>query len=1304
MCVKPARQTKVVQREDGAEAWPEADSGWLSQLTFGYLTPLLKRGARGTLCASDLPRVSAAESVRGLRSSGAFGSFAERMQASCRGLVVASGAWQLVVSTGQLLQPLALRALVLAVSTDDAAAARRGGLRVTVLIAVLVTVAMFAQQRQLHLATRSGMRLRALAIAEVYEAALARPLRVQGGEVATLVGVDATKLFEASLEIHLVWAAPVQIVVVSLLLVFFVGSAAAVGVGVGCLFAVLPLGKALQRKMIAIRSRRMPVTDRRVNEVSEVLLGIRVSKLNGWEGLWEARWRALRGEELGHTRHEMFVYGLAMLLMVTSPVVATIALFSTHMLSDRDARLSPADAFTVLSLIGALRFPINKLGTLLGQMSQAIKSWERLSNFVEAPAGAALEDGAAARGGDGGDGDVALVVREGAFRYGGDEGFCACRERRLDLTLRRGDLCVVVGPVGCGKSTVVDGLLGDAAPVDGRARVTLDRSRVALAAQKPRVLNTSLRENVTIFGGDAPVDEARYRAALSAAQLDADVSRLPDGDRTEIGERGVTLSGGQKARVAIARCVYARPKLALLDDPLSALDAATASACFDALFKRGSGALRDGAATVLVTHSTHFLHRADKVVVLDAAGDVALAGTWKEAAARAAERPDDPALAPVVAAAKEVEAEEEPGALPVAAEVVDEADVDVAPKARAAALMTKEAREVGVASARTWWTWARAAGGVPFLALQFLTLALDRACYVATEWWLARWADSRHSPCDVFGLATFPSQQEGGLHGAWRWAEVYLVLGVCSVFFCFLRTQWGFRGGVTAAGALYDKNSKRVLRAPMAYFDTVPMGRVVNRFTYDTEQIDVVLTQKAVMAMISMGWAITGAILILTLTKGLLFPGLLVAFGTYYRLQRFYRRSAVDLQRLDAVSRSPLQQLVSEAVDASSTIRAFGCAPLFVDRFHGRVDENTEALLCWTAAQRWVGLRFDTCAAVVAVAGAVAISFRHDIGLTTAFSGLLMSWCFHQAITFMYLCTTFAEAEMALTSVERVTEATPLEADDGVAAPPDGWPTRGRVAFRGVALRYRPGLPRALDGLTLEAAPGSSLGVVGRTGAGKSTLAVALFRLAPLDGGAVLVDGVDLATLKLADARQRAAQIIPQDPVLFSGTLRDTLDPFGAHADDDVRRALGLVLKSRALGLDAPVVDGGANFSVGERQLLAIARALLSRPKVLLMDEATSSVDGETDASIQTMLRELPQLKETTIISVAHRLNTIIDYDNIAVLHDGRCVEFGSPNDLLQDDSGFLASLVDATSPETAAALRHTARAASETNLAGLAA
>lgn len=1222
-------------QSDERPVWPEKTSSWWSQATYSYMDSVLSVGAkRGALQASDLPKVPSSEStvhVMSMWEAHKGGRWS--IVAAGLGPMSAAARWQLATATGQILEPLLLRYLVVSAGSTNA---MRWGLAMAGAIALNSFGKAFAQQRQLHLSTRAGQRVRASAIAAIYRGALTSTRSEVS--IATLAAVDATKLFEVAIDLHLLWSAPIQVVVVSALLVIYVGSLPAAFAGIACLSAVIPMAKFCMSMLIMLRRKRAPFTDARVSEISEVLQGIRVTKVSGWEPQWTARWRAARSREVAYTRLEMFSIGMSLLTVVMSPVVATIAVFCTRMLTDRDARITSADAFTVVALISTLRFPINKLGTLIGQVAQGWRSLDRIHMFVKD-----LKAPISRKKAPGVEDDAPLVVRRGSFARD-NATFVVGRRSRIDLRVAKGELVCVLGPVGSGKSTIVDGLLGDVDPVDANV-VVARRGAVGLAPQKPCVLNATVRDNI-LFG--RTFNKADYERALEAAQLDDDIQELPAGDLTEIGERGVTLSGGQKARVGVARVVYARPDIAILDDPLSALDSKTARSFFEAVFDERAGVLRD-AAVVLVTHAVRVAPRASSVVVVDDQGEVVFNGPWAQAV-ELCNKDTTPAatrqaLEPLVAAANSGDADNdvddapEPNVSVVAAAakgVGGDPRAFASLKGRAGAqLVQVERREEGMASFATWRRWCRAAGGAWFLTIQLLALALDRACYVATEYWLARWADAREDGATVFGQR-FPSQRNG-LSGAWRWARVYIALGAASMIFCFSRTQWGFYGGVTAAKRLYNDACAKVLRAPISYFDATPTGRLVSRFSFDAEQIDIVLTQKAAMALISVGWGVTGVSVMLVLTRGLMALILGPVAVIFYRLQLFYRQSSVDLQRLDAVSRSPLQQLLAEAVDAAACVRAFGVKDHFQNAFFLAVDRNTEAMLAWTAAQRWIGFRLDCCAASVATFAALVVAVaRRRIGLSESFSGMLMVWSFNLTITFMYLITTFSEAENAITSVERMTEIVPAETLEGNDDVGKAWPQSGDVVFDNVCLRYRPGLPLALDRLSFRVPPKNRCAIVGRTGSGKSSTTVALFRLFPLESGDVFVDGVPLSRLTLQGCRKRAAHLIPQDPVLFSGTVRKSVDPFDAVPDSAVQEALRLVMPARDVDITARVDDGGSNFSTGERQLLALARALVAKPKVLVLDEATSSLDEHTDAYIQRLLRTLPQLKDTTVLCVAH--------------------------------------------------------------------
>ena len=421
----------------------------------------------------------------------------------------------------------------------------------------------------------------------------------------------------------------------------------------------------------------------------------------------------------------------------------------------------------------------------------------------------------------------------------------------------------------------------------------------------------------------------------------------------------------------------------------------------------------------------------------------------------------------------------------------------------------------------------------------------------------------------------------------------------------------------------------------------------------------------------------------------------------YWVLALHYRLSGPDLQRLDAVSRSPLQSMVSECLEGSTSIRVYHQDKNFVDRFQSIVDSNSSALLNFVSAQRWLGVRIELLGSlVVLVSSSLVVSLNDVLQLEAGMIGLLIMWASHFTITLNFLVDTFAEAEAAITAIERVDAMADLPREKPMKtakefAVDQEWPRTGGVSFEGVSMRYRKGLPCALNDLSFQIPAGKTCGVVGRTGAGKSSLTVALFRLVEIESGRIMFDGIDLGNLGLSDVRGRGMSIIPQDPFLTGAVLRDCLDPFNKHTDEDIIEALKAVRMGgddeyeNAKILTSRLEEGGANYSVGERQLLNLARAFLSQPKLLVLDEATASIDGETDAFIQNMLRS--RFPNTTLITIAHRLNTIMDYDLVLVMDAGRAVEFGSPKELLDNSDGIFSELLDATGTESSLFLREMA-------------
>eukprot|EP00980_Cylindrotheca_fusiformis_P019578 scaffold6784_cov108-Cylindrotheca_fusiformis.AAC.20 len=1168
--------------------------------------------------------------------------------------------------------------------------------------------------RHRHLAMKTGVALRAAIVNMIYTHVLQLSPEGKGnltsGEVTNLVAVDTQKIFEVAQDGHLIWALPFNIVLVTIFLYRTLGYPTLIGIAV--LVAFVPIIERVTASMLKARSKRVHFTDQRIEIISNMLQGIKVTKLNNYERNYEDRVTETRNKELVYLRTEMVIWATTLCITVVSPVLATAVTFITYVYIDENDYLTASDTFAVLLLFSALRFPINFAGRLIGKAAQAQSAVLRITAFLARP----LRKEKQEKDNDDdkksalpSEASTPLVVSRASFRVGssrfdignlaegpvpdedekGDTGFTVTD---FDFRVEKGEVLAVCGPVGSGKSTLLNGILDEAEAL-GESSV-LKQGKLSYVPQTPFVLNQTVRDNI-LFG--LPFDKERYERVLDACCLRPDLEQLgTSGDMTEIGERGVTLSGGQKQRVSLARGAYAKSSIVVLDDPFSALDSGTGKVVFERLLSAENGLLRES-AVILVTHAAHFIsNRAIDQILVVVDGANRFLGSWDDLATFEATDANTKRAVDYIKSTVREDTENESSGEEIEELIDSRGEGDSAEK-KTGRLIQVEQREHGLSSMKTWLLWFQRAGGMIFFTLQVVFMALDRLVYVAIEYFLARWTSATVEPITVLGIE-FPAQSDG-FSAQTKYVIAYCVLMVGMAIAVVLRSEWAVAGGARASRNVFQNMLSAVLKAPMSYFETIPMGRILNRFTYDTDVNDVTLTQAMTMFLISWSWYFAGIgiqISILPWSAAAIIPVSVM----YWVLVLHYRQSGPDLQRLDAISRSPMQSMVTECLEGSTSIRVYHQDKNFVNRFRKVMDSNSSALLNFVSAQRWLGVRMELLGSVVVLVSSVLVVCLNDVlRLEAGLVGLLIMWSSHFTITLNFLVDNFAETEAAITAIERVDAMADLPTEKAMETAKEieldeNWPRTGKIDFQSVSLRYREGLPLALNGLSFQIPAGKSCGVVGRTGAGKSSITVALFRLVEIESGRILLDGVDLSTLGLSDVRGRGMSIIPQDPFLAGATLRDSLDPFGDYSDDKIVDALKAVRMGGSNEddmklLSTPLEEGGGNYSVGERQLLNLARAFLTQPKLLVLDEATASIDGETDAFIQDMLRT--RFPDTTLITIAHRLNTIMDYDYVLVMDAGRAVEFGSPAELLDISDGVFSELVGATGKESSSYLRQMA-------------
>ncbi|XP_055685130.1 multidrug resistance-associated protein 1 isoform X4 [Lutzomyia longipalpis] len=1142
-----------------------------------------------------------------------------------------------------------------------------------------------------------GLRIRTALISAIYRKALvlSNSARKEStvGEIVNLMAVDAQRFMDLTAYINMIWSAPLQIALALYFLWDILGPSVLAGLAV--MIILIPVNSVIANKVKTLQIRQMKNKDERVKLMNEVLSGIKVLKLYAWEPSFEKQVLSIREREVQVLKEQAYLNAGTSFIWSCAPFLVALITFATYVLVDEANVLDASTAFVSLSLFNILRFPLSMLPMLISNMVQTSVSVKRINKFMNSeeldPTNVQQEPKE----------NAALVIENGQFSWGGDETVL----RDINMRVEKQTVVAVVGTVGSGKSSLVSAYLGELEKLMGRVTIN---GTIAYVSQQAWIQNATLQDNI-LFG--KPMDRKRYERVIEACALKPDIDMLPGGDQTEIGEKGINLSGGQKQRVSLARAVYNDADIYFLDDPLSAVDSHVGKHIFEQVVGR-SGMLAKK-TRLLVTHGITYLPDVDYIYVLKD-GEISESGAYQELLNKKGafaefliqhlqeNTPEDDKLDELkqqlestvvdeelrgkleraISQRSRSESNSETGSIHdtsssrrnsevstdgsvLRRRTPEKKDGNAKEKEK---LIEQEKSETGSVKWEVYKHYLRSIGLLLSVTTIFLNMVFQ-GFSIGSNIWLARWSTDPNA-----GNDTGTRDMYLGVYGALGAGQAFarVAFDVTLLLACW-----------SAAVKMHNYFLKNALHLPMEFFDTTPLGRILSRFSKDTDIVDTKLPE-LLLDWIVCAMEVLATLVVISISTPL-FVAVIVPIGLlYYFVQRFYVATSRQLKRLESVSRSPIYSHFGESITGAQTIRAYGVQERFIGESEAKVDFNQVCYFPSIIANRWLAVRLEMVGNLIILFAALfAVLGRESTDEGSV--GLSVSYALQITQTLNWLVRMTSDVETNIVAVERIKEYAETKQEAPWELPnatvPTNWPEVGTVEFRDFQVRYREGLELVLRGINFVVDGGEKVGIVGRTGAGKSSLTLSLFRIIESAGGSIHIDGQDIAKLGLHTLRSRLT-IIPQDPVLFSGSLRMNLDPFNTHTDDDVWRALEhahlrAFVKGLTAGLNHEVSEGGENLSVGQRQLVCLARALLRKTKVLILDEATAAVDLETDDLIQRTIRT--EFKECTVLTIAHRLNTIMDSDKVIVLDRGYITEFASPSELLQNKkSAFYSMAKDA--------------------------
>ncbi|XP_062990830.1 ATP-binding cassette sub-family C member 9 [Elgaria multicarinata webbii] len=1198
-------------------------------------------------------------------------------------------------------------------------------LKTNYVLAVLLFLALILQrtflQASYYVTIETGINLRGALLAMIYNKILRLSTsnlsmgEMTLGQINNLVAIETNQLMWFLFLCPNLWAMPVQIIMGVILLYYLLGYSALVGAAVIVLLA--PIQYFIATKLAEAQKSTLDYSTERLKKTNEILKGIKLLKLYAWEYIFCRSVEDTRMKELTSLKTFALYTSLSIFMNAAIPIAAVLATFVTYTYAVD--KLTTAQAFASLSLFHILVTPLFLLSTVVRFAVKAIISVQKLNEFL-------ISDEIGDDSWRNGDSalayesckkhtgfhpkainrkqplrqqldsyehqlriptrhididDCAIKVTNGYFSWG--SGLATLSN--IDIRIPTSQMTMIVGQVGCGKSSLLLAILGEMQTLEGKVRwsrvnetepsVEANRRNqysVAYAAQKPWLLNATVEENIT-FG--SPFNKQRYKAVTDACSLQPDIDLLPFGDQTEIGERGINLSGGQRQRICVARALYQNTNIVFLDDPFSALDIHLS----DHLMQEGIlKFLKDDKRTlVLVTHKLQYLPHADWIIAMKD-GTVLREGTLKDIQTKDVElyehwktlmnRQD-----------QELEKDLEADQTTLERKTLRRAMYPRESKAQLEDEDEEEEEEEEeddnmstVMRLRTKMPWKTCwlyltSGGFLLLFLMIFSKLLKHSVIVAIDYWLAQWTSKN-------GTQGFCLTQACNV-------AVFTALSGAGIVLCLvtsLTVEWM---GLTAAKNLHHDLLNKIILGPIRFFDTTPLGLILNRFSADTNIIDQhipptleSLSRSTLLCLSAIG--------MISYTTPVFMVALVPLGIAFYFIQKYFRVASKDLQELDDSTQLPLLCHFSETAEGLTTIRAFRHEPRFKQRMLELTDTNNIAYLFLSAANRWLEVRTDYLGAFIVLTAAVASISR---GPTAGLVGLGLLYALTITNYLNWVVRNLADLEVQIGAVKKVNSFLNMESEnyDGtldVSQVPKDWPQEGEIKIENLCVRYENNLKPVLKHVKAYIKPGQKVGICGRTGSGKSSLSLAFFRMVDIFDGRIIIDGIDISKLPLDMLRSRLS-IILQDPILFSGSIRFNLDPECKCTDDILWEALEIaqlknMVKSLPGGLDAVVTEGGENFSVGQRQLFCLARAFVRKSSILIMDEATASIDMATENILQKVV--MTAFADRTVVIIAHRVHTILTADLVIVMKRGIILENDTPENLLAQEDSIFASFVRA--------------------------